>query len=326
MRALGRMSLPAPQTLPRQQSYKTVASQIWTPYSGNPILTSAIDEFEVVLQGGTYYAFGNTTGQADSGTSGCYGWTASSLSGTWTPINSGAMLFDGHYPTVIYDGGTWRAWANYNLTLHYFTASSPSGTWTDNGVAISPPGSGPYSDWIFDPCVRKMPDTTYMMMAGSYYLGGPGTSGSAGNIGYWTSPSGNNGTWTLARFPLLDASEDWEGPRRSDGAPLITSAGELVVTYTTYPTQVGLSGAGGGGMAIFDSTLGGWVMRETPLIPPANMPSGAGALGNPVIYEFSTDVFTLMWADGITAELCYATASSGNPPYAQRNWDGTTEP
>lgn len=319
MLATRRLSLPAAKSLPRWQSQHAVASLDWTPYSGNPVTSFAVNEFEIVFDGTTYWLFGST----DSGpTAPTFIYSATSLSGTWTSVNSSA--FNGHYPTAILDGGTWKAWGNYNLTLHYFTASSPSGTWTDQGVAISPPGSGPYSDWIFDPCVRKMPDTTYMMIAGSYYLGGPGTSGTQGNIGYWTSSTAANSSWSLSRFPILDMSEGWEGPRRSDGAPFISSGGELLVTYTIYP----ISGAtaGGGGMAIFDTTLGGWVMRERPLIPAANMPVGAGAIGNPVIYEFTTGTYTLCWQDGISGKLCYATSVSGQAPYAQRNWDGTTQP
>lgn len=312
MHTARRLSVFAPKSLPKWQTFQSVAALQFTAYSGNPVLTSVIEEFEVVLSGGTYYAFGNNggvDGGADGGTSGCYGYSASSLNGPWTPMNSSAVLFNGHYPTVILDSGTWRAWGNYNMTLHYFTAPAPGGPWTDQGVAITPPGSGPYSDWIFDPCVRKMPDNTYIMTAGSY-VNGPG------DIGYWTSPSGNNGTWTLARWPVLDWSQYWEGPRRSDGAPFVTSSGQFGMTYSAYPGPANITG---GGMAIFDSSLGGWVMRETPLLPGVSV-------GNPVLYEFTTGVFTLIYADGPTGYLNYATSAAGPTPWVQRNWDGTVEP
>lgn len=298
-----------PKSLPKWQTFQSVAALEFTAYGGNPIFSTAVDEFEVVLSGGTYYLFGNNGG-TDGGTSSCYGYTASSLSGTWTAMNSGAALFSGHYPTVILDSGTWRAWANYNMTLHYFTASAPGGPWTDQGVAITPPGSGPYSDWIFDPCVRKMPDSSYIMAAGSY-VDGPG------DIGYWTSPSGDNGSWSLERWTLLDWSQFWESPARSDGAPFITSAGEFGMTYSAYPGDT--TGTGGGGMAIFDSNLGGWVMRETPLV------AGAGVF-NPVLYEFTTGTFTLVYANSTTGYLNYATAAAGTTPWVQRNWDGTAMP
>lgn len=305
-----------PSASPLVETQNTIAGTVWTPSGSNPVITkpNGINEYDIVLNGGTYYLFWSSDTGSPAQTM-CD--TATSLTGTWTPLNTGAAVFNGRYCTVIYDSSVslWRAWANLSSTgaLHYYTATTPGGTWTDQGVAITPPGSGAYSAGVLDPCVRIMPDASYMMTATDITY-------SVGEIGFWTSPSGNNGTWTLSRYPIVNFSYGYE-TKRYDPAPFIDHTGQVVITYGAAPQTANVNAVG---MHVYDQSCGGWTsLPVSPL---------TGPLGNPEIFEFTTGNYTLVWASypneptTTNGGLSFATGSAGAQPWVPHVWDYATLP
>jgi hypothetical protein len=306
----------ASKPLATWQTFNTLANLVFTPSGSNPVITktNGINEYALVLNGGTYYLYWSD----DSGVNISLD-TATSLTGTWTA--HGTQVSGAEWPSVILDGSTWKMWAYASGDVFLFTASAPTGPWTAQGKAWTRPGSGAFSGGAGDPCVRKLADGTYMMTI----IDATNPDPFYGAVGYLTSSTGANGSWTLARNPITDYAVPFEGSmHHSDPVILQASDGSLAVTYSIYPqgsTQVG-------GMAIFDAALGGWVVRPTSLL------SGqvAGSGGRPGIYEFSAGVFTLAWASyptpGTQANggLSIATAASGPAPWVQRTWDATPAP
>src|SRR6185369_14909055 len=141
-----------------------------------------------------FVASGRVTSSSDAALENIlfYGWVRQGAS-----RNGFLYNYWGVENTIIYDGGRFRAWFRgpstaqsasddyaYQGRLRY-AESSDGLTWTDMGEAT---GHGHYEG---QPYVYKDPSGTYHMMYSN------NNNGYTNQYRYLTSPSGNNGTWTV---------------------------------------------------------------------------------------------------------------------------------